>query len=374
MTYKVDAVVVGAGVVGLACAVRLARLGLQTVVLEKESRIGQGISSRSSEVIHAGLYYPLGSLKARLCRRGADMLYRYCERRSVTHRKVGKFVVAVEEGQIHALEVIASRARQNSCRVDLISGRQAVMLEPELRCAAALHSLDTGIIDSHGLMEALLGEFESAGGIFARCSALRSGHFESQGAVLELDDGESTRVTTRHVVNAAGIDAPLVAGMFEDFPDQYIPQRCFAKGTYFSLSGKSPFSRMIYPVPESGGLGVHLTIDLQGQARFGPDVEWVIVPEYNVAPSKRRQFYDAIRSYWPNCSEDRLNPGYAGVRPKLGTPASFADDFVIQSSETHGVAGLINLFGIESPGLTSCLAIADEVAARLGLNELKDEE
>lgn len=374
MVLRFDAAVVGAGVVGLACAAKLAKLGLQTVLLEKENRIGQGISSRSSEVIHAGLYYPKDSFKARLCRRGSGMLYDYCERRSVLHRRVGKLVVAIEGEQIASLESIAAQARENGCRVELISSHQALALEPELQCSAALLSPDTGIVDSHGLMEALLAEFELYGGVFARCSALGRGRIEAQGALLELDDGEQTRIVARHVVNAAGIDAPLVAASLEGYPEHLVPQRCFAKGSYFSLSGQNPFSRLIYPVPVSGGLGVHLTIDLQGQARFGPDVEWVDVPEYNVLLGKRRQFYEAIRRYWPSCEEERLNPGYAGVRPKLGSPQDFADDFLIQSEETHGVAGLINLFGIESPGLTSCLAIADEVVSRFGLAELKEEE
>lgn len=374
MAYKFDAAVIGAGVVGLACAVQFAKRGLQTVLLERESNIGKGISSRSSEVIHAGLYYAPGSLKARLCRKGAERLYSYCEHRSVPYRRIGKLVVAVDDAQVQSLEAIAIRARANGCNVSVLSGGEAVGLEPELRCQAAMFSPDTGIIDSHSLMISLLAEFESSGGIFARHASVGNGSIDPSGIFLKLDDAEKTWLWARHVVNAAGLDAPLVAARIEGFPPAYVPERSFVKGSYFFLSGKNPFSKLIYPIPDAGGLGVHLTIDLEGRARFGPDVECVEEPDYTVDMDKRRGFYEAIRRYWPNCKESRLGPGYAGVRPKLGRAGSFSDDFVIQSANQHGIAGLINLFGIESPGLTSCLAIADEVIARLELDELEDEE
>jgi L-2-hydroxyglutarate oxidase LhgO len=302
------------------------------------------------------------------------MLYQYCEERSVQQRRVGKLVVATDVEQIASLERIATLARENDCRIDLITGREAGVLEPELRCSAALFSPHTGSVDSHGLMEALLSDFESEGGVFARCSAVEMIRSSKGGWVLEVDDEERTNIKSRYLINSAGMDAPLVAGLISDYPREYLPQRCFAKGSYFSLTGNSPFSHLIYPVPVSGGLGVHLTVDLQGQARFGPDVEWIEDLNYNVGLEKRRHFYEAIRRYWPNCTEERLIPGYAGIRPKLGTPQAFAEDFVIQSEETHSMTGLVNLFGIESPGLTACLAIAEEVVARLGLDESKEEK
>ncbi|MCG2576259.1 NAD(P)/FAD-dependent oxidoreductase [Dechloromonas sp. XY25] len=369
---RFDAVVVGAGVVGLACARRLARLGLHTVLLEREKGIGRGISSRSSEVIHAGLYYPAGSLKSRLCQRGAERIYRYCERKSVAHRRVGKFVVATRREQEGKLEAIVSHARDNRCRVAMISGKEARRQEPELACVAALSSPDTGILDSHGLMDALLADYESVGGILARCSAVKRGWFEARGTVVELDDEKSTRVSSRFLVNAAGLDAPLVAANLLGFPIDHVPECYFAKGNYFVLTGRSPFSRLIYPMPEPGGLGIHLTLDLQGRARFGPDVEWVDAISYSVDIERRRKFCTAIRSYWPNCNKERLVPAYAGIRPKLGSRENVAEDFVIQDASVHGFPGLVNLFGIESPGLTSCLVIADEVAARLGLQQLEN--
>lgn len=366
MTYQADAIVVGAGVVGLACARRLALQGLETIVLEKESRLGQGISARSSEVIHAGLYYAPGSLKARLCREGRGQLYDYCRSRHVGHRKTGKWIVATRKKQIKVLEALLENALRNGVEdAVLLSTDEVRRMEPELHCVAAMNSPSTGIIDSHGLMTALLGDFEAAGGVLAFRSPAKA--ITRKNGMLEVvvDDAEQTRIQTRYLVNAAGLDAPAVAACIEGIPASQVPARCYAKGHYFSLSGTSPFSRLIYPLPEPGGLGIHLTLDLQGRARFGPDIEWVAEPDYSVAPAKAEKFAAAIREYWPACTEARLQPAYAGIRPKLGTPAVPAQDFVIQDSGVHGVPGLINLFGIESPGLTSCLAIGDEVAARL---------
>lgn len=369
MAYRVDAIVVGAGVVGLACARRLALAGLETIVLESAYAIGQGISSRNSEVIHAGLYYKPGSLKARLCRDGRERLYKYCGDRSIPHRCVGKLVVACSDDQLGGLESIAETARNNGCTdLQWLDAHTAKSWEPELNCMAALYSPSTGIIDSHGLMLSFLGDAEATGAVIAYGTPVLDGAVASDEIILRTGGAGTSEIRARYVVNAAGLETPAVASRLLGFPKEHIPDRCYAKGSYFLLSGRSPFSRLIYPVPERGGLGVHLTLDLMGQARFGPDVEWIGEPEYNVDGTKASRFMDAIRQYWPGCSLERLQPGYAGVRPKLGSPESFTDDFVIQCNATHGVKGLVNLLGIESPGLTSCMAIADEVASRLGLS------
>jgi len=370
MVDRVDAIVIGAGVVGLACARRLAQAGLETIVIEKESRFGQGISARSSEVIHAGIYYAPGSLKARLCREGRQQLYEYCQARHIPHRKTGKWIVATQPSQGEALEALRENAALNGID-DLmqLSDAEVRRGEPALRCIGALASPSTGIVDSHALMTALLGDLEAAGGVLAlRHGVAGACATKESGLEVVIDDVDHSRIHTRILVNAAGLDAPSVAACIEGFPAENIPEHAFAKGSYFSLGGKSPFSRLIYPLPEPGGLGVHLTLDLQGQARFGPDVEWVATPDYNVDERKREKFAESIRQYWPACDPDKLQPAYAGVRPKLGRPGAPARDFVIQDESTHGVAGLVNLFGIESPGLTSCLAIADEVAKRLELD------
>ena len=369
MQFNVDAVIIGAGVIGLACARKLAAAGLETLVLEKESQIGQGISSRNSEVIHAGLYYPPGSLKARLCRTGREQLYAYCGSHSIPHRQTGKLVVASSEEQVAALTLIADRAKTNGCsEVCLIDGFAAMKIEPELNCVMALHSPRTGIIDSHALMVSLLGDLQKAGGTLAVCTAIDSGDVSNGFILVRTRGEEACEINASYVINSAGLDAPRVASSFQNLPGNTIPQPCYAKGTYFTLTGKSPFKKLIYPVPESGGLGVHLTIDMQGQARFGPDVEWVEKPDYTVDANKAEHFFRAIKTYWPGCELARLQPGYVGIRPKIGTPADFAEDFIIQSEETHGVKGLINLYGMESPGLTACLAIADEVSNKLQIS------
>lgn len=369
MSYRADAIVIGAGVVGLACARRLALAGLETIVLEKESRFGQGISARNSEVIHAGLYYASGSFKARLCREGHRQLYDYCQSRHINHRKTGKWVVAARQNQIEALEDLQQTALRNGVAdIELLSAAEARRIEPELHCVAVLNSPSTGIIDSHDLMTAMLGDFQAAGGVLVFRSPVKAAIPNNGMIEVLVDDAEQARIQARHLINAAGLDAPIVAACIEGFPATHVPTRCFAKGDYFSLSGKSPFNRLIYPLPEPGGLGVHLTLDLQGQARFGPDVEWVATPDYNVDKRKREKFAESIRQYWPGCDPEMLQPAYAGVRPKLGHPGASTQDFVIQDECSHGVVGLVNLFGIESPGLTSCLAIADEVVKRLELD------
>ncbi len=370
---RVDALVIGAGVVGLAVGRALALRGLETIVLERADAIGTVTSSRNSEVIHAGLYYPAGSLKARLCVRGRELLYAFCESHGVAHRRCGKLVVATSEDQHGALHATREKAAANGVALRWLEAAEARALEPALRCTAALLSPETGIVDSHGLMLALQGDLESAGGALALCSPARRLRPDGDGFVVEVGGAmpdDSTEIGARIVVNAAGLWAPAVAAATEGLAPQHVPQGHHAKGNYFSLAGRAPFERLIYPVPEHAGLGVHLTLDLAGQARFGPDVEWLPPgpPEaidYRVDATRSEGFYAAIRRYWPELRDGALQPAYSGVRPKLGGPDAAAADFVVQGAEVHGLRGLVNLFGIESPGLTSCLAIADEVLRRL---------
>ncbi|MCZ4328712.1 NAD(P)/FAD-dependent oxidoreductase [Castellaniella denitrificans] len=366
MTDRVDCVVIGAGVVGLAVARACALAGLETLALEAESAIGTATSARNSEVIHAGLYYPRGSLKARLCVQGRQALYDYCASHGVAHQRRGKLIVATRDEQIGALERIGAAAAANGVH-DLrrLDAAQARAREPALRCVAALESPSTGIIDSHGLMLALLGDLESAGGLVAVRSPVLSGRILADGILLRVGGDEPMELIARRVVNCAGLHAQAVAAALDGLPPDSIPAGRYAKGNYYALSGKAPFSRLIYPVPEPGGLGVHLTLDLGGQARFGPDVEWIDAIDYTVDPARADGFYAAIRRYWPDLRDGALRPDYAGIRPKLAVPAGQDADFLIQDARTHGVPGLVNLYGIESPGLTACLAIADEVTARL---------
>lgn len=366
MTDRVDCVVIGAGVVGLAVARACALAGQETLVLEAESAIGTATSARNSEVIHAGLYYPRGSLKARLCVQGRQALYDYCASHGVAHQRRGKLIVATHDEQIGALERIGAAAAANGVH-DLrrLDAAQARVREPALRCVAALESPSTGIIDSHGLMLALLGDLESAGGLLALRSPVLSGRVLADGILLRVGGDEPMELIARRVVNCAGLHAQAVAAALDGLPPDSVPAGRYAKGNYYALSGKAPFSRLIYPVPEPGGLGVHLTLDLGGQARFGPDVEWVDAIDYTVDPARADGFYAAIRCYWPDLRDGALRPDYAGIRPKLAVPAGQDADFLIQDARTHGVPGLVNLYGIESPGLTACLAIADEVMARL---------
>ena len=361
-----DCVVIGAGVVGLAVARALARSGREVVILEAADAFGTETSSRNSEVIHAGIYYPHGSLKARLCVQGRRMLYAYCQERGIAHRRCGKLIVANGSAEVAQLEGIARHAQANGVEeLALIEGAQASALEPALRCDAALHSPVTGIIDSHGLMLALLGEAQDHGAMLALCSPVIDAEVRPQGILLRTGGDEPMQVLARTVVNSAGLHAPGLASRIAGLDPAVTPQAFYCKGNYFSLVGRAPFSRLIYPVPESAGLGVHLTLDLAGQARFGPDVQWIEDIDYQVDPARCANFTEAIRSYWPGLPDDCLAPGYAGIRPKLGGASSPSADFVIQSAETHQVPGLVNLYGIESPGLTASLAIAEEVLARL---------
>ncbi len=363
MTDAVDCVVVGAGVVGLAVARALALQGREVMVLEAADAIGTGTSSRNSEVIHAGLYYPTGSLKARLCVQGKDMLYAYCAERNVPHRRCGKLLVATSAAQLASLESIQARAQANGVH-DLrwLSREEARALEPALECLAALHSPSTGIVDSHALMLALQGDLEHAGGLVALNSPLA--HAECAQSAINLEATDGTRLQARTVVNAAGLHAPALAARFAGLDPVHVPTAHYAKGSYFTLTGKAPFSHLIYPVPEAAGLGVHLTLDLGGQAKFGPDVQWVESPQdLLVDPARGDAFYAEVRKYWPALQDGALAPGYAGIRPKIHGASAPAADFVIQGPTVHGIPGLVNLFGIESPGLTSALAIAEHVSA-----------
>jgi L-2-hydroxyglutarate oxidase LhgO len=366
MTDRVDCVVIGAGVVGLAVARACALAGLETLALEAEAAIGTATSARNSEVIHAGLYYPRGSLKARLCVQGRQALYDYCASHGVSHARCGKFIVATREEQIGALDRIGAAAAANGVH-DLrrLDAARARAREPALQCVAALESPSTGIIDSHGLMLALQGDLESAGGLLALRAPVLSGKVLPEGILLRIGGDEPMELIARRVVNCAGLHAQTVAAAIDGLPPGSIPAGRYAKGNYYALSGKAPFSRLIYPVPEPGGLGVHLTLDLGGQARFGPDVEWVDAIDYTVDPARADGFYAAIRRYWPDLRDGALHPDYAGIRPKLAVPAGQDADFLIQDARAHGVPGLVNLYGIESPGLTACLAIAGEVIQRL---------
>jgi len=352
-----DCAVIGAGVVGLAVARALALRGREVIVLESEGAIGTGTSSRNSEVIHAGIYYPQGSLKAQLCVEGKQRLYAYAEERGLPHRRCGKLIVATSEAQVGQLETIAAKARANGVD-DLVplSRAQARAMEPALECLAALHSPSTGIVDSHALMLSLQGDLENAGGVLALKSGVIGAECGDAGIVLKSADGTALRCNS--VVNAAGLAAPLLARQFDGLPAAAVPGAWFAKGSYFTLAGRAPFSRLIYPVPEAAGLGVHLTLDLGGQAKFGPDVQWVASPDDLVVdPARGDGFYAEVRKYWPALPDGALVPGYAGIRPKISGPGDPAADFMIQGPAAHGVPGLVNLFGIESPGLTSSLAI-----------------
>ena len=358
---QVDCVVVGAGVVGLAVARALALAGREVVVLEACDAFGTQTSARNSEVIHAGIYYPAGSLKAALCVRGKQLLYEYCAERGLPHQRCGKLIVATDDAQVAQLQGIQAKAYANGVTdLVLMDAAQARALEPHLQCLAALHSPSTGIVDSHALMLSLLGDLERTGSVLALNSPLERADIAQAAIDLVAVDGTQLRAST--VVNAAGLQAPALAARFAGLAPQYVPQAHFAKGNYFTLAGRSPFSRLIYPVPESAGLGVHLTIDLGGQARFGPDVQWVSNAQDLVVDSARGDaFYAEVRKYWPELPDGALQPAYAGIRPKIHGPGTPASDFVIQGPAVHGIPGLVNLFGIESPGLTSALAIAEYV-------------
>jgi len=366
---QVDAVVVGAGVVGLAVARALARAGREVVVLEAENAFGTGTSARNSEVIHAGLYYPTGSLRARLCVRGKALLYDFCASHGVAHRRCGKLIVATSADELPALDRLQATAAANGVPdLQRLTAAEAQALEPALHCVGALLSPSTGIVDSHGLMLALLGDAEAAGAALALCAPVAGGRTTPQGIVLDVGGDAPMALRAATVVNSAGLHAPALARALAGLPAAHVPRDHLAKGCYFTLPGRAPFSRLVYPAPgQSSHLGVHLTLDLGGQARFGPSFEWVDRIDYTVDPAGAEAFYAEVRRYWPALRDGVLQPGYAGLRPKISGPGEPAADFRIDGPAVHGVPGLVNLFGIESPGLTSSLAIAEAVLQALGL-------
>ena len=365
----IDCIVIGAGVVGLAVARALALQGREVLVAEAAEGIGTGTSSRNSEVIHAGIYYAANSLKARLCVRGKHLLYDYCEARGVPHRRLGKLIVATSDQEAGQLAGIAARALANGVDdMHQIDGVQARRLEPALQCTAALVSPSTGIVDSHALMLAYQGDAENAG---AQCvfhtpmlsaRALPGGGFE-----VQFGGADAMTLTCNVLVNAAGLQAPALARRIAGLPTGSVPREYLCKGSYFTLTGRAPFSRLIYPAPapNHAGLGVHLTLDMGGQAKFGPDTEWIAAEDYTLDPARADVFYDAVRRYWPDLPDGALAPGYTGIRPKISGPDAPAADFAIDGPAAHGLAGLVNLYGIESPGLTASLAIAEETLQRL---------
>ena len=367
MSVDIDCVVIGAGVVGLAIARALAQSGSEVLVAEATEAIGTGTSSRNSEVIHAGIYYPAGSLKARLCVRGKHLLYAYCAERGVPHKRLGKLIVATSPEQATQLEGIAQRARANGVDdLQYISGAEAMRLEPALQCTAALVSPSTGIVDSHALMLSFQGEAENAGAQCVFHTPLVSGRVRPEGGFdLQFGGEEAMTLTCNVLINSAGLQAPALARRIDGVPADTIPTDYLCKGSYFTLSGRAPFSHLIYPVPQHAGLGVHLTLDIGGQAKFGPDTEWVESEDYSLDPARAVAFYAAIRRYWPGLPDNALAPGYTGIRPKISAAGEPPADFAIAGPATHGVGNLINLFGIESPGLTASLAIARAVRQAL---------
>jgi len=366
MTESVEAVVIGAGVVGLAVARALAIAGREVLILESAATFGSEISSRNSEVIHAGIYYPTGSLKARLCLSGREQLYAYCASHGIAHKRLGKLIVASEPAQIPALQKIKAQAEANGVDdLEWLGANAVQTIEPALQASAALLSPSTGIVDSHGLMLSYLGEAEANGAAIAFHSPVIGGAIGDDGFHLTIGGATPMQLHCRYLVNAAGLDAQQVALSLSGFDPALVPPLHLAKGNYFVLAGAAPFERLVYPVPEHGGLGVHLTLDLAGRARFGPDVEWVGGRDYHVEAQRAAVFYGAIRRYWPGLEDGKLTPGYAGIRPKLSGPKDPAADFLIQGPASHRIPRLVNLFGIESPGLTSSLALADMVATEL---------
>uniref|UniRef100_A0A0E0JQ14 L-2-hydroxyglutarate dehydrogenase, mitochondrial n=1 Tax=Oryza punctata TaxID=4537 RepID=A0A0E0JQ14_ORYPU len=385
-----DAVVVGAGVVGLAVARALAMAGREVVVVEAAPSFGTGTSSRNSEVIHAGIYYPPGSLKASLCVRGREMLYKYCAEREIPHKQLGKLIVATGVAETAKLGMLLKNAKENGVDdLQMMEGSEAMKMEPELRCLKALLSPRTGIVDSHSLMLSLLADAENLGTTISYNTTVTNGYVGDEG--LELHISESKELENHSVgspvspqlillpkllINSAGLSAVPLAKRFHGLNEVSVPPAYYARGCYFTLSQtKSSFTHLIYPLPEDGGIGVHVTLDLNGLVRFGPDVEWIDGAkdvmscflnrfDYSINPTRCSKFYPVIRKYFPNLKDDSLKPGYSGIRPKLSGPGQPPSDFVIQGEDIHGVPGLVNLFGIESPGLTSSLAIAEYIVSR----------
>ncbi len=362
-----DTLVIGAGVVGLAIARALALRGHAVVVAEKAGGIGTGVSSRNSEVIHGGMYYPAGSLRARHCVAGRRMLYAFLESHGVPHRRTGKLIVATTEAERGKIEAIHAQGVANGVEgLTLLTGEQARALEPELACVAAILSPETGIVDSHGLMLALLGDIEAAGGAVAFGTPVERLVPSGGGWDAHFGGVEPGSAAFDAVVNAASFGAQAIARVTDGYHPERVPRLVHAKGNYFGCLGRPAFGRLIYPAPVEGGLGIHVTLDLAGRMRFGPDVQWVEGEDYDVDPTRAQAFYAAIRTYWPGLPDGALVPDYAGVRPKLTGPGEPAADFLVEGPADHGLSGLVHLFGIESPGLTSCLSLAEDVADRLG--------
>lgn len=358
----IQCIIIGAGVVGLAIARKMAMQGYSTLIVEENEAIGMGISSRNSEVIHAGLYYAPGSLKAKLCVQGKELLYQYCQEKGIEYKRLGKLLVATEEAQLVKLQKIKETAEANGVHdLEFINREQALAMEPNLHCVAALLSPSTGIVDSHGLMLALQGDAENHGAQCVFHSPLLSVDIRDGLFYCQFGGDEAIELSCDILINAAGLNAPLLASKFNGLDSQYVPKAYYCKGSYFTLSGKSPFTRLIYPMPNESGLGVHLTLDLGGQAKFGPDTEWIDEINYDMDASRGDSFYEAVRQYWPALPDNALNPGYTGIRPKIVSASEPAADFHISTPTEHHIPNLINLFGIESPGLTSCLAIAEHV-------------
>jgi len=366
MDEAVECVVIGGGIIGLAVARALARAGREVLLLEKERWIGQDTSSRNSEVIHAGLYYPEGSLKARFCVEGRKKLYAYCAERDVPHKRIGKLVVGVSDDEIATLKRVIKHAEAAGVTdLEWLDGKDARAMEPALSCVAAFHSPSTGIIDSHALMQAYQTDAEHAGASVVLRAPVLEGRVTRDGFTLEVGGSEQMTLDCKLLINSAGLYAPALARRVAGIPAATIPQDYYCRGVYFTLAGRAPFKRLVYPVPEHAGLGVHLTLDMAGAARFGPDTEWIDGIDYTVDARRGDKFYAAIRTYWPGIADGALQPGYAGIRPKISGPKALAADFVIAGPQSHGVPNLVNLFGIESPGLTASLAIADHVASLL---------
>lgn len=367
-TIDIEYLVVGAGVVGLAVARALAQQGKEVLIVESCDRFGSGISSRNSEVIHAGLYYPPNSLKAELCLKGKALLYEFCEAHHVPYQRLGKLLVATDALEINQLMAIKANAEQCGVHdLSLLQSAEVKAIEPELNCQLAILSPSTGIVDSHALMLALLGEAENAGAQLVLNTPLK--HVDIKGPqhfICHFDDEAQTQLHCANLINASGLYATELAKQFKGLDSQHIPEAYYyCKGRYFSYSGKAPFKHLIYPMPNKDGLGVHLTLDLGGQIKFGPDVVWVEQENYDVEIAQADSFYQAVRRYWPSLKDGTLQPAYAGIRPKLSGANQTAADFMISTEAQHGVAGLVNLFGIESPGLTAAMAIAEVVASTI---------
>ena len=366
MTERVDCIVIGAGVIGLAVARRLALAGREVIVLEKAEGIGTETSSRNSEVIHAGHYYATDSLKAKLCVAGNGAMYRYCAEHHIPHKRLGKIIVATDQDEIATLEKYVKQGAINGVH-DLawITPAQVREMEPNVHCVAAIHSPSTGLVDSHSLMLSYQGDLEGAGGTVVFHSPIESGEVSSDGVILNVGGKEPMTIQSDLVVNCAGLYAQDIAKTIKGIPPETIPKLYYAIGHYFTVTGKPAFTRLIYPVAVAGSLGLHVALDLAGQVRFGPDIEYIDRIDYGFRTSLSVKFYDSIRRYYPDLKDDSLQPGYTGIRPKLHGPGTPAADFVIQGKRDHGIDGLINLYGIESPGLTSSLAIADYVYQQL---------